>query len=380
MWALNSSEHRKMGVYKDEKGRHWVQYYNEDGKRKRELVGTEKQAIRYLAKRKEEVLQHKRFGPEKAPEVPKLTVAKLLEQYWPIFRRKSSWKDDERYRRYWIEELGKMLASEVKPLHIEAYRTRRLGEGTMPATINRATAFLRRVYNLALKDEIVANNPVAKVEKLREDSVQLGAVPPEVEIKLYQASSQAVARSIEVALLTVMRQDEQFDMTWPQLDFETKLIRIPKSKHGDERFVPMDPRVEALLREIRKEADSEWVFRGRLPGTRKTGRSAYQSLQRACERAGVERVPWHWFRHEGISRMLKAGVPIAIVSRVAGHKSIEMTVRRYGHFATADTLAAVAKIKTAPRERHERTRGARLVPKGTASGTAGGIRSRNKRR
>ncbi|PPG61075.1 hypothetical protein C5C57_03110 [Rathayibacter sp. AY1C5] len=49
-------------------------------------------------------------------------------------------------------------------------------------------------------------------------------------------------------------------------------------------------------------------------------------------------------RHTGVSRLIAAGVPIAIVSKMVGHSSIQITSDRYGHLigtAAQDAMAAL---------------------------------------
>ena len=52
----------------------------------------------------------------------------------------------------------------------------------------------------------------------------------------------------------------------------------------------------------------------------------------ACERAGIGRVTWHKLRHTTATELMRQGVPLAVVSEVLGHTSVEMT-KRYTHVA-----------------------------------------------
>lgn len=52
----------------------------------------------------------------------------------------------------------------------------------------------------------------------------------------------------------------------------------------------------------------------------------------ALKRAGIKDFVWHSLRHTFCSRLVAAGVPLVAVSELAGHKTIQMTMR-YSHFA-----------------------------------------------
>jgi integrase len=63
----------------------------------------------------------------------------------------------------------------------------------------------------------------------------------------------------------------------------------------------------------------------------------------AREACGLEHVTLHDLRHTAASAMVNAGVDLATVGRVLGHKSAAST-RRYTHWATETLAAAVGKI------------------------------------
>ena len=52
---------------------------------------------------------------------------------------------------------------------------------------------------------------------------------------------------------------------------------------------------------------------------------------RVSKRAGVKRLVLHEGRHTALSLMEKAGVPISVVSRWAGHYDASFTLRAYVH-------------------------------------------------
>ena len=54
------------------------------------------------------------------------------------------------------------------------------------------------------------------------------------------------------------------------------------------------------------------------------------------------RQPWHALRHSFCTNLAAAGVPVHQVKRLAGHKSIETTMR-YMHASETELAAAISK-------------------------------------
>ena len=55
---------------------------------------------------------------------------------------------------------------------IEEYKTKRLAEGKMPATVNREIACLKCMFNKAIEWSKASDNPARKVKLLRENNTR----------------------------------------------------------------------------------------------------------------------------------------------------------------------------------------------------------------
>ena len=69
-----------------------------------------------------------------------------------------------------------------------------------------------------------------------------------------------------------------------------------------------------------------------------------QYFDRLSDRLGIEGVTLHSLRHFAISTWLRAGVPIPVVSRMAGHAKASFTIDTYGHCIPEDQDAAVVAM------------------------------------
>jgi integrase/recombinase XerD len=76
-----------------------------------------------------------------------------------------------------------------------------------------------------------------------------------------------------------------------------------------------------------------------------TGKSAiwtptYDLVKRLRRRTGIEFDP-HWWRHSYATRLLRAGTPVEVVSKLLGHVCITTTVDTYGHLTAEDARQAL---------------------------------------
>jgi integrase len=117
----------------------------------------------------------------------------------------------------------------------------------------------------------------------------------------------------------VLKRDEVID----RLD-----LPADKTKTNEPRVVPVTARLRSILEarrvgpDGREQGPDAYVF-GNAFGER-VGR-IYMAWRATCRRAGIEDLHFHDLRHEFISRMLEAGVPIHKVRDWAGHRNIATT-------------------------------------------------------
>jgi integrase len=69
----------------------------------------------------------------------------------------------------------------------------------------------------------------------------------------------------------------------------------------------------------------------------------YQAFLRACERAKIEGFTVYCLRHYAITFWLRAGIPVHVVQRMAGHTHLS-TTQRYVHLLRGDLDDAAVRI------------------------------------
>jgi integrase len=75
-------------------------------------------------------------------------------------------------------------------------------------------------------------------------------------------------RALEFTILTAARTSEVLNATWSEIEFAKKTWTVPtaRMKAGKEHRVPLSDRAIALLEELPREADGDFVFIGARRG------------------------------------------------------------------------------------------------------------------
>src|SRR5262249_2313656 len=101
------------------------------------------------------------------------------------------------------------------------------------------------IYRIAEEDELIKINPARLVQQKNENNGCICYIT-DVEERLLR---NVIAKSysdhlseVEIALMTGMRQGEQFTLTWDRVDLDAGMIRLEDTKNGTGRFVPLNTR------------------------------------------------------------------------------------------------------------------------------------------
>ena len=115
-----------------------------------------------------------------------------------------------------------------------------------------------------------------------------------------------------------------------------------RSKSAEPRVVPVSAGLVRLYADYVHaeygDCDSDYVFVnlwGQPRGHPLTYAAVYDLVRRLRRRTGLDFDP-HWYRHTYATRLLRAGTPVEVVSKLLGHASITTTLTVYGHLSIED--------------------------------------------
>jgi integrase len=153
-----------------------------------------------------------------------------------------------------------------------------------------------------------------------------------------------------IALQTGMRCKEQYSrIDWSCVDVVRKDIRVPQSKNGKGRHIPLNDAARVAFERLRQQKFGDGAVPIRAEGPIFTGRGGERLLGakhwflRAVKKAGLTDFTWHDLRHSFASRLVMADVDIRTVADLLGHRTLTMTMR-YTHLAPEHKQVAVERL------------------------------------
>lgn len=270
----------------------------------------------------------------------------FLEKYSKV--NKKSWKtSDWVYLRRLKPYFGSYGLPKISPEMVEEYKSERLSTGIKKCSVNRELSCIRKVFNVAIAWGYTKTNPLKDVRFYSEkENIRERVLSEDEEVRLLAASSPHLMPILKVALNTGMRKGEIFKMRWENVDFEKREVRIPESKSGTERRIPINSALFALLHSLRsRDGNHESVFSN--PETGKPYVDIKRAFSGACRRASITNLRFHDLRHSFASRLVSRGVDIVIIKELMGHASI-VTTQRYLHSQASEKLRAVETLASKP--------------------------------
>jgi integrase/recombinase XerD len=214
-----------------------------------------------------------------------------------------------------------------------------------PATISRKTACLRSFYRHLRREELIAEDPTAKLS------------PPQKSRKLPQVLSQAEVTALlesardadpislrDRALLELMygcglRASEAIGLEIGDIDMRRGFVR-PHGKGSKERIVPLGREaaraIERYLRSGRPELVGERVERKLFVNFRGGGltrQGLYKIIQRHAKAVGLDqKMSPHTLRHTFATHLLAGGCDLRSVQEMLGHADVA-TTQLYTHLS-----------------------------------------------
>lgn len=265
------------------------------------------------------------------------TVADLAKRY---LEEHASHKAEHAYRdqtamftRLVLPRIGRMKVTEVKHADIDQLH-REISKRTR-IQANRVAQVLRKMFNLAIRWEYRADNPVTGLVFNAEVPRNRYLSPEEIHRLtdvLAEHPNQRCANVIRLLLLTGARRGEAMNATWDQFDLENGVWTKPSShtKQRREHRVPLSQAAVTLLREIKagQPRFCRFVFPGETPDHPLTEIKGF--WDRVRSKAGIPDVHIHDLRHTYASILVSSGLSLPIIGALLGHTQTQTTAR-YSH-------------------------------------------------
>ncbi|MCM3561798.1 tyrosine-type recombinase/integrase [Brevibacillus borstelensis] len=243
----------------------------------------------------------------------------------------------------YLRQMGVESETDLKRFYVVSYKNHLVENKYAVATINKKINSLQ-AYNLYLIEKGILTEQVVTLQR---DRIKV-ATGSEGEVDVFteqevnqllffvQDRSKVSLRNhliVWLLLYTGVRVSELCGIQLADIDYLTNTLRVT-GKGGKYREIPLRPDLAELIREYvrterqeNKYKDSPYLLLSqRAP---KLHKDAVNTMLEGLEKQlGFKMYP-HKFRHTFCSRLLKKGVPLTTVSKLAGHAHIQTTAHYY---------------------------------------------------
>ena len=280
----------------------------------------------------------------------------MRDTYLPFARSyKRSWKNDESYLKVHLSPaFGTKYLDEITKKDVMAFHYDMRQRGYAPATANRCLNVLSNTFNRAIGwgTPGVTTNPAKGVPMFEENNLIERFLTDDEVKRLFGAvvnsRNTQLKFIVPMLILSGTRKREVLDSRWADVDIPRRMWRIPMSKSGRARHVPISDRLAELLLRIPRTEGNPFIVPD--PNTGKPFVSVQYFWNMARCEAELAGLRIHDLRHSFASILINAGRSLYEVQKILGHSQIK-TTQRYAHLTEKTLLdaanAAGEAIKTA---------------------------------
>lgn len=240
-----------------------------------------------------------------------------------------------------LPAFGERRLEDVSTPMIEAWLA---GLDRAPSTRTKALVLMHGIFKRARKVYGLTHNPAAEVEKptaRRSGDIEVFS-PEEVMALVRAAATEQDSAIFLTAAFTGLRRGELLALTWRDVDFAARVLRVRAShaagqvttpKSGKVRSVPLAPQVSEVLARLGHRdhwtGEDDLVFCGEL-GSHLDGSALRRRYKAALAAADLRPLRFHDLRHTFGTRMI-AKADIRRVQEWMGHADVQTTMK-YLHY------------------------------------------------
>jgi integrase len=274
----------------------------------------------------------------------RLTVANLIERYRDhvVPSKRGHTVETVIIDAFLRHPIANTKLSDLRAAQFASYRDERL-ETVKPATINRELGIVQHAFEVTRKEWSIplVTNPVGAISKPQRGNPRDRRLRNGEWDRLMGACRKCRNRLVEplvsFAVETGMRRGELLNAKWRDLNWTDHTLRIPITKNGHPRTIPLSVGALAVLATLGNvHGGEDRIF----PLTCKSVALAWKRL---TKRAGIEDLHFHDLRHEAVSRFFELGLTVPEVALISGHRDPRMLFR-YTHLKAEDVGRRISHL------------------------------------
>jgi integrase len=316
-----------------------------------------------------ELVKRLHDGDYRSPE--RITLGDYLVERWlPLRKSQLGHSTFDSYRRsidlHVLPRIGMIPLQKLTPEDLDGFYADLLAEGRLngaggglaPKTVRNMHGMLHKALADACRKGTVQRNVAGLADPPRPKRRSAMKVWGAEELRQFLAEIEThrLSPAFHLSANTGMRRGEVLGLHWRDVDLETARLSVHQAvtnvayeKHlGDvktetgRRTIDLDLRTVGVLRAWRQAQLEAELITGRTAGddgvvfARPDGEAVHpdyfsQVFDRHVAKSTLPRIRLHDLRHTHATILLKAGVPVKVVSERLGHSSPAFTMTVYQH-------------------------------------------------
>ena len=285
--------------------------------------------------------------------------------------------------------LGNMKISDIRKINITYFYEQLQEKGISYGTVSFYHKLLSSVFNMAVDNELIRNNPTKRALEVVEGTHQkreaLTRKQQEGLLTYLYKHDRDMYRKVAFLIGTMCRVSEFAGLTWEDIDMKNRIIvidhqlqykkiggdnfdfHITSTKNTHTRKIPMTDDVYDVLSELHKyffilrkdycvDGKKDFLFYSKS-GKLLNITSFNYDLKRAVEKYNetaeykIDRISAHTLRHTGCTRDAEDGMDIKVLQYIMGHSNTQITNNVYNHVNEERAASEVGNVAERRRNR-----------------------------
>ncbi len=297
------------------------------------------------------------------------TFAHFAQMWYDLYKKPYLRKNSLNSIKYVLNDhilpyIGGYCLRDITPMQIQSIMAGLSGKSN--SLQGKVLVAMRNIFKVAQENGLIVRSPVSSMLKPTGKTTQEKETLTVAECLLLLNKVQNIrARTfLLIALHTGMRRGEILGLQWKDIDFKEKVIHVRHNAvvsegettvseelktNAAKRDLPLSEELEAWLIQRKKVTHSQYVIamENHKPLTKSSYRSMWRLIARELPDAHVTA---HILRHTYITRLFEAGLDIKEIQYLAGHSTMDMTLKVYTHYDRRTRAAKTAeKVRNALR-------------------------------
>lgn len=285
--------------------------------------------------------------------------------------------------------LGNMKITDIKKINITHFYEQLQEKGISYGTVCFYHKLLSSVFNMAVDNELIRNNPTQRTLEVVGGSHQkreaLTRNQQEGFLAYLQQNDRDMYRKVMFLIGTMCRVSEFAGLTWEDIDMKNRIITIDHQlqylKSGNEKFgyhirptknkhvrkIPMTDEIYEVLSELHKfffilrkeycvDGKKDFLFYTKS-GSLLNDVSFNHELKKAVEKYNetaeykIDKISAHVLRHTGCTRDAEDGMDIKVLQYLMGHSNTQITNNVYNHVNEERAVNEIVNVAERRRNR-----------------------------